>query len=82
MVVDKNEARLKAAREIGAHEAINVDEGDVKEKIGTVDFVFDAVGCVADAAAGAGDLQKGRQDSVFGNGRERDSAAVYRHDSQ
>ncbi len=47
VVVDKNEARLKAAREIGAHLVINVDDGDAARKIGTVDFVFDAVGVSA-----------------------------------
>jgi len=44
VVVDKNEARLKAAKEIGADVVINVDREDAKEKIGTVDYVFDAVG--------------------------------------
>jgi 2-desacetyl-2-hydroxyethyl bacteriochlorophyllide A dehydrogenase len=43
-VVDKNEARLKAAKEIGADLVINVDRENAKEKIGSVDYVFDAVG--------------------------------------
>jgi len=44
VVVDKNEARLKAAKEIGADAVINVDRENAREKIGTVDYVFDAVG--------------------------------------
>jgi 2-desacetyl-2-hydroxyethyl bacteriochlorophyllide A dehydrogenase len=44
VVVDKNEARLAAAREIGADAAINIDKQDAKAVIGTVDYVFDAVG--------------------------------------
>ena len=43
-VLDKNEARLAAAKEIGADLAINVDKEDAKARIGSVDYVFDAVG--------------------------------------
>src|SRR5882762_641046 len=44
VVVDKNEARLDAAKQIGAHQAINIDRENAKEAIGKVDYVFDAVG--------------------------------------
>jgi len=44
VIVDKNEARLNAASQIGADIVINVDRENAKEKIGTVDYVFDAVG--------------------------------------
>jgi len=44
LVVDKNEARLDAAKEIGVDVAINVDRENAKERIGSVDYVFDAVG--------------------------------------
>jgi L-iditol 2-dehydrogenase len=44
VVVDKNESRLAAAKEIGADIAINIDQGNAKEQIGTMDYVFDAVG--------------------------------------
>jgi len=44
VIVDKNEARLNAASQIGADIVINVDRDSAKEKIGTVDYVFDAVG--------------------------------------
>jgi len=44
VVVDKNEARLGAAKEIGADVAINADRENAKEGIGSVDYVFDAVG--------------------------------------
>ncbi len=50
VAVDKNEARLKAAKEIGADVVINVDDSihgrgaRATEMIGVVDYVFDAVG--------------------------------------
>jgi 2-desacetyl-2-hydroxyethyl bacteriochlorophyllide A dehydrogenase len=44
VVVDKNEARLDAAKTIGADVVINVDRENAKERIGSVDYVFDAVG--------------------------------------
>ena len=44
LVVDINDARLAAAKEIGADVAIKVDQRSTKEQIGTVDYVFDAVG--------------------------------------
>ena len=46
VVVDKNQARLDAAKQIGAHQTVNVDQENAKE-IGTVDYVFDAVGVTA-----------------------------------
>jgi len=47
VVVDKNQARLDAAKQIGAHQAINIGRDNAKEAIGTVDYVFDAVGVSA-----------------------------------
>jgi 2-desacetyl-2-hydroxyethyl bacteriochlorophyllide A dehydrogenase len=44
VIVDKNEARLNAASQIGADIVINVDRDNAKERIGTVDYIFDAVG--------------------------------------
>ncbi|HEV8378706.1 MAG TPA: alcohol dehydrogenase catalytic domain-containing protein [Tepidisphaeraceae bacterium] len=44
VVVDKNEARLDAANQIGADAAINIDRQDAKAQIGAVDYIFDAVG--------------------------------------
>jgi len=73
IVVDKNEARLAAAKQIGADVAINVDVGNAKEQIGAVDYVFDAVGVTAMRRLSLDVCKRGGRIAFLGMGENESS---------
>lgn len=73
VVVDKNDARLAAAKEIGADQVISSDAPDVKEQIGTVDFVLDAVGVSAMRRLAVAVCRRGGRMAFLGLGENETS---------
>jgi 2-desacetyl-2-hydroxyethyl bacteriochlorophyllide A dehydrogenase len=73
VVVDKNEARLAAAKEIGADVAINIDQGNAKEQIDRVDYVFDAIGVTAMRRLALDVCKRGGRIAFLGMGENESS---------
>ena len=73
IVVDKNEERLEAVREIGADEVIKSDDKKARERIGLVDFVFEAVGVSAMRRLAVEICQRGGRMAFLGLGENETS---------
>lgn len=73
VVVDKNEERLEAAKEIGADEVINSDDEKARERVGLVDFVFEAVGASETRRLAVAVCQRGGRMAFLGLGENETS---------
>jgi threonine dehydrogenase-like Zn-dependent dehydrogenase len=66
VAVDKNEARLNAAREIGADEVVSADDPVAAEKVGMADYVLEAVGVSAMRRLALGVCRRGGRMGFLG----------------
>ena len=75
LIFDKNEARLKAAKEIGADEVANVEEHgrDARGTTAAVDYVFDAVGVTAMRRLALDVCKRGGRIAFLGMGENESS---------